>query len=176
MCPESWGAFCASRLARPWKRTLARLIVKSFGIKTHYKYNKSSISWFFCAFLLRRHANRYHVDGLKLFILFKIRIAITILEFILKTFQELFNPYRKLPLCITNNPYASFLYFLCSDSYYLRSLHFQTQPLYPFRPLIIHLTISRTFCLASNASDSALLVLAFIFPFCPFFCKCLGKL
>ncbi len=71
---------------------------KLIKFSQHYKY-KSSISWFLHILLSYR---RYHVGWIEeLFILFKICIAITILEFIpkTKTFQELSTIEA---LCITS--------------------------------------------------------------------------
>lgn len=59
LCPCPSEGLSASRLARP-KRTLARLIVKSFlGIKLTTNTNHQFHDFFahFCC----RHANRYHV-------------------------------------------------------------------------------------------------------------------
>ncbi len=99
--------FHLPRLARP-KRTLARLIVKVFGIKlTKYK---SSISWFFC---------NISVVGMQIVIIGWIETHYTVqnlhcdndFEFIPKLRPSgTFSTHRK-PSCITQQPYAS-LYFL----------------------------------------------------------------
>ncbi len=89
----------ASRLAR--MRTLARLIVKSFlGAKTRYKY-KSPQFHDFCTFLFTSACKSLSCRMVNFFILFKICIAITILEFIpkLRPFRN-FSTYRSL--CITS--------------------------------------------------------------------------
>ncbi len=101
-------------------------------------------------------------DGLKLFILFKICIAITILEFIpkTKTFRN-FSTLSESPLHYFNNlskPLFS-LFQIAID--FSPVFHFQTLIFISFRPFII-----RTFCLASNASDSFTSP-SLIFP-CPF--------
>ncbi len=96
----------ASRLAR-LSVLLQGLLSKSFlGIKLTTNTNHQFHDFFaFCC----RHANRYHVGWIETLILFKICIAITILEFIpkTKTFQELFNLSRSPLHYFPTQPYAS---------------------------------------------------------------------
>ncbi len=132
----STEGFQPSRLAHP-KRTLARLIVKSFlGIRL---LQIQIINFMiFCTFCCR-HANHlsWRMDW-KLFILFKICIAITILEFIqkLRPFRN-FSTYQ--PLCITSTTlYKLFIFFVqiaidfsglsFSDSnFYILSVYYSSQ-------------------------------------------------
>ncbi len=153
----------ASRLAS--KRTLQGLIKSFLNIKTHYKY-KSSTSWFLHIFVVMQIV--IMSDGLEtLYTVQNLHCDSDSWIIKTKTFQELFNPIESLH--VLNNLIPK-RYFLRSDSYWLlAAFHFRTLIFISFRPFIIHLLL-HALCLASNASDSALLVLA-LYSLISFFCK-----